>query len=80
MEIRLLFVGSSSLSRCSSSSPLAGLQVLQHPGPLAGQGTVLRKQRDLQSKTESLYSEDEGSTARRWRHIHTLKKDQWTLD
>lgn len=61
----LLFVGSSSFSRSSGSSPLTGREVLQHPGPLAGQGTVLREQRDLRSNTESLYSEDEDGTARR---------------
>lgn len=49
MEIVSLFVGSSSLSRSSSSSPPTGQEDLQHPGPLAGQGTMLREQRDLQS-------------------------------
>lgn len=70
----LLFVGSSSSSRSSSSSPPTGPQDLQHPGPLAGQGTVLREQRDLQSNTAALYSEDQGGTARSWRYTSTLKK------
>lgn len=56
MEIVLLFVGSSSFSCSSRSFPPTGQEDLQHPGPLAGQGTVLREQRDLQSNTESLYN------------------------
>lgn len=55
----LRFVGSSHFSVAPAGR---GQEDLQDPGPLAGQGTVLREQRDVQSNTKHLsswHSEDD---------------------
>lgn len=44
-------------SRSSGFPPRLGREDLQDPGPLAGQGPVLREQRDVQSNTK--HSEDD---------------------